>query len=754
LPHLTKSRCSRVITAGIGQDLTGVSSPGNISISAMEKLQLSQGSMVANVASLGSNGKAGNINVDANSVELTGGIIRTRTLGKGDAGDINIQAGNIYIDNPDYKSPGNDATLDDKPAIDAGNYKNNPVYGTGRSGNVSLFSNASITLIGRGTDQENKVISTYSRRGGKGGGSISLIAKDAIFFNNAYIVTSSFSNNAANVFLQGNQSISLTNNSAINAISFEIGNSGNITLSSQGSILLQTSKINTQVGNDSGSYRPKLGNAGDITISGRSVTIKDGTEVKSSSYTGRNSGHIKIIAPEFVEISGLGPFPTLVDYYRPRNFIYSSVTSSHEKNAVGTGGNIYISTNTLRLAQGAHIRANTRSPGSGGNITVDANVFEATAGGQIIATTSSKGDAGNITLNIKDQVNISGTNPNYNQNFQQVVAKILADADLEKKPKTEAEARSEAAIKIGSINSASGVYANTSDGSTGQGGDLNINTSNLTVRDNAKLSVASEGLGSAGNANINARTFILDRASLTADTRNINSDPNSEEATINIRSRDLLLLRGAKVTTNASGSKVIGGNININTDILAALQNSDISANSADSRGGKVFINAQGVIGTRFRDSLTDKSDITAKGASPELSGTVEINRPDTDPSQGLVELPFNVVDIANRIDHSCQPGIANTSRKNKFTITGRGGLSPSPFEALQPDNLQVNWITLPPDTPDMPMPTNTKTVNSSRDRSIVEASGWQINSKGEVFLVAKASTPNTPWLQPLTCKN
>lgn len=692
--------------------------------------------------------KAGTIRVNGDLVELVGGILRTRTIGSGDAGDIIINANNIYINNPAYRSPGNNAALEDKPALDASNYKNdaNGGFGTGRSGGISLVANGSITLIGNGNDEENKVISAYTRRGGKGGGSISLIANDAIFLDNAYLVTSSFSQNngAAGVLLQGNQSISLTNNSAINAISFEVGDSGDITLSSQGPILLQTSKINTQVGNDTAATQAKLGNAGNIKISGRSVTIKDGTEVKSSSYAGVNSGQIQIIAPDFVEISGLGPFPIPVGY-RPRNYIYSSITASNEARAVGTGGNIYIATDTLRLAQGAHIRANTRGAGSGGNITVDAKVLEATGGGQIITTTSGTGNAGNITLNIKDQVNISGTNPNYDQSFQQTIAKILTDAKRDKKSITEAQARSEAAIKIGSLNSASGVFANTSNGSTGQGGDLTVNTNNLTVRDDAKLTVASDGLGSAGNADINARTFILDGASLIADTRSINSDFNREEATINIKSRDLLLLRGANITTNASGSNVIGGNININTDILAALQNSDISANSADFRGGKVIINARGVIGTQFRDAISDKSDITATGASPELSGTVEINRPDTDPSQSLIELPANLVDIANRIDRSCQPGIANTTQKNQFTMTGRGGLPPSPLEPLQADNIQGRWITLQPSAP-----INTASLNPSGDSSIIEANGWQVNSQGELFLIASAA--NIPRYQTLNC--
>lgn len=59
------------------------------------------------------------------------------------------------------------------------------------------------------------------------------------------------------------------------------------------------------------------------------------------------------------------------------------------------------------------------------------------------------------------------------------------------------------------------------------------------------------------------------------------------------RSRDLILRGGRNITTNATGENVIGGNIDINTNVLAAVENGDINANSTDFRGGNVRINAQ-----------------------------------------------------------------------------------------------------------------------------------------------------------------
>jgi large exoprotein involved in heme utilization and adhesion len=53
----------------------------------------------------------------------------------------------------------------------------------------------------------------------------------------------------------------------------------------------------------------------------------------------------------------------------------------------------------------------------------------------------------------------------------------------------------------------------------------------------------------------------------------------------------LVLRRGGNITTNAQGSNIPGGNITIDTDNLVAVpkENSDISANSEESFGGRVI---------------------------------------------------------------------------------------------------------------------------------------------------------------------
>ena len=138
----------------------------------------------------------------------------------------------------------------------------------------------------------------------------------------------------------------------------------------------------------------------------------------------------------------------------------------------------------------------------------------------------------------------------------------------------------------------------------------------------------------------------------------------------------VVLRRGSAITTNARETAT-GGNIFIDTGILVALENSDITANAAQSFGGRVLVNAQNIFGTEFREQMTSESDITASSAlGAEFSGTVELNTPDVDPSRGLTELPENLTDSGTQIAAVC-----TATGENEFTVTGRGGLPQAPSE-------------------------------------------------------------------------
>lgn len=224
-------------------------------------------------------------------------------------------------------------------------------------------------------------------------------------------------------------------------------------------------------------------------------------------------------------------------------------------------------------------------------LTIKSGSLSVTDGGELTTSTFEQGDAGSVTITATDTVSFE---------------------------------------RVGSNGRSSRVTSQVAPGAFGNGGDINITAKSLSLTDGAELSASSEGNGAAGNIKVAADSISLSNQVV------ISSDTPAGQGNIELRSGDLVLRRGSNITTNATGTAT-GGKITIDTGVLAALENSDISANADQAFGGQVRITAQGIFGTEFRQEQTSASDITATGGSPELSGTVEINTPDVDPSLGLV---------------------------------------------------------------------------------------------------------------------
>ncbi|MEL6463240.1 MAG: filamentous hemagglutinin, partial [Cyanobacteria bacterium J06621_15] len=194
-------------------------------------------------------------------------------------------------------------------------------------------------------------------------------------------------------------------------------------------------------------------------------------------------------------------------------------------------------------------------------------------------------------------------------------------------------------------------------------------------------------LGNAGEVAINADTMLLDNSYIMAQTE------SGEGGNITLDLKDFLLLRNSSRISSQAGTEGgggNGGNININIPegfiIATPKGNSDITANAFKGKGGRVGINAAGIFGITplsrakleelrpddLEPSKLPTSDITATGATSDLSGTVEIITPQTDPTSGSIEFP--TIPVETEVADACStPGYAQSS----FTITGKGSLPP-----------------------------------------------------------------------------
>ncbi|BAY38918.1 filamentous hemagglutinin-like protein [Nostoc sp. NIES-2111] len=488
------------------------------------------------------------------------------------------------------------------------------------------------------------------------------------------------------------------------------------------------------------------GDAGSITINTRELTAQYGGLISAETFSAGQGGDLTIYATDKVQLIGTSA-----------NGITSGLFTRAGSMATesASAGSLEIFTGNLLVQDGAQVSASTFGAGKGGNVFV-----KASEGIQLIgvsarnspsglfaqANSNATKDAGNLTIEtsnllVRDGAQVStstfgtGNGGNLSVKAAQIQLVGTAPKDL----------------------FSSGLFAVATPDSTGSAGNLMINADLLQIWQGAGVAVRSSGTGSAGNVDINAAFIRLDdRAFINADTRGNGNVANQSQANINVRSQNLILSRGSNITTNATGENVIGGNIHIGTDTLVASQNSDISANSADFRGGKVKIDAQTIFGIKFRTTSTADSDITATGASPELSGTVEITSPDVDPSQSLTQLPANAIDISRQIYQKCSSGEATAQIQNQFIITGRGGVPENPYEALDNNSVIADWVTVNNANNTAKKESNLTKLVDTPVNNIVEAQGWVVDAKGNLVLTAQAPqvTHHHSGLTAASCQN
>lgn len=484
------------------------------------------------------------------------------------------------------------------------------------------------------------------------------------------------------------------------------------------------------------------GKASNINIQVGSLLVTNGSQISTSLFrpfgdrpgAQGSAGNIQVNASDSVTLSGYGS-----------TGFSSGLLALAERETFGSAGNITVTTSNFRITDGAFITVSTfNSTSDAGDITINAKNFEALNGGQLLTTTRTSGKAGNIKLNVTDKITLSGSDSNFANRVAQVEQRL-------KSTPGNTDVLSDVVKNQGAV---SGLFAITELNSTGNGGSIIIsNPIELVITDGNRIAVDSRGGGNAGDLQIQADKITLDRGALLSAIT-----ASGKGGNIALRSQDFLLLRNnSQISTTAgtTGTGGDGGNITIDTPFIVAfpLENSDITANSFRGSGGKIVIKTQGLFGInplsqqdleklRPQDLDPNKlqtNDITAiSQQNPTLSGTVEINTPDVDPSQGLVELPENLTDPTDQIaQNPCQKGAGSS-----FTIIGRGGLPSSPNDNFNSDNVRVDLVKPSTTSNNSPNSTINQPTTQPTAKQIIPAQGWIFNNKGEVVLTAY--DPNT----------
>ncbi|MDF0555495.1 filamentous hemagglutinin N-terminal domain-containing protein [Kamptonema sp. UHCC 0994] len=691
---------------GLNLNYDNIQNFGNIEIN----------SSLINTSGLG----GGKIDIRGGNVTLNGSGIYELTLGNIDGRGIDINAQNLRVQ--------------------GGSQISTPTLGDGNGSDINIRAADSVEISGIGFESYQQFLVNYR----------TLRTIDP-FDPQIVLITGTVGTGTAGDIEIDTGRLLMRDGVVAGSVSFGAGNGGNINI---------RANVFDQAGStlSSGSLLGSSGTGGNITVAVQKLTVRDGAILTTTTTSEGASGDITIKAAESVEVLRTPPGSVLQTLIS---------AASIDPSGKGKAGDITIDTKRLIVAQGAGISVSSGATignslfsngGPGGNLTIRAsesvelagisgllangqynisflasetsgsnqggNIYIATPvltvrdGGVILMSSVGSGNAGSITIDA-DRVEVSGTAAN---------GQLISQIDV----------------------SAGNFLGTPIPNATGNAGSINLNVGRLIVRDGAAINVRAQGIPNAGTLTVIADSIALDNKGSINGTTDSGGGGN-----VNLQARDIQLRRGSRITTDAGISD--GGNIRINSDILATLpnENNDITANARTARGGQVTVNVPNIFGfsavtreqARSSLGLTDAefaalqvnptsllptSDIAAisQQAGPALQGAVTFSATGVNPAQGLIALPQNVVDPTTLIAaNPCLEGAGN-----EFTITGKGGVPPNPNDVLNSNVSQFNWVE--------PARGESQKVGKRAEieiqpQAVIPAQGWVIDAQGKVTLVA-----------------
>ena len=397
-------------------------------------------------------GNAGNITINANSLELTNpsleanriAEISSRTFSDGDAGNLIINVEQLTIKEGSVISTSTDSQ--------------------GRGGNLEVNATEFIELIGSSlNDPPTSLLAQTANTGA--GGNISLVTPKLIVRDGAGISTQAFGEGqGGNVNLQVSDSVEL------------IGVSESDSLISSG-IFSVTSGFFTD---------NPAGQAGNLTVETNKLSILDGARIDASTSAEGQAGEINIIALESIKLAGTSPagIPSLLSTDTDGSF-------SLPEN-VGDAGNLNITTNNLNISDRAKISATTSTDSNGGNINIFLENISIEDNSQIAVSSTGNGRGGDINLetnNLTLDNNSLITTETFSSDGGNINLQIIDLLTLDN-------------------NSNISATAGTAEAG-GNGGNININTEFIVAFSNGSNDItanAFEGVG--GNINISAESLF------------------------------------------------------------------------------------------------------------------------------------------------------------------------------------------------------------------------------------------------------
>jgi len=407
--------------------IQGINGPG----SAATSVSLDHSTLSTTISSGSASTTPATIGITAQTVNLTnGGQIKADTSGAAPAGNITFNVGTLTAGTSTISST---TTLVDPTAGNAGTISIQGVHGPGTSAE-------SVTISG-----VNSSISSSTAGSGKGG-AIQIQAHQVEMEQSAALsAQTSGTGNAGDITVTAD-SLNILSGARISTSTTGAGNGGTITVNTTGDVTLQgtasadftvsegigfvrsglfakTQTVGTGTGGGGGGGgggqggTGKAGNAGDIVVRAKNVTLTDGAQIDNSTQSAGVGGKVSVTATDTITVAGAG-----------------SSISSDSTRGTGSGGNIHLQAGQIEVRDGGAVSASTFGVGNAGSIDLNVmGTLQVTKGGSVSTTTSGDGNGGTITVQA-DQVLMDGTGSRISADTRHPFADLKVALDLLHKP--------------------------------------------------------------------------------------------------------------------------------------------------------------------------------------------------------------------------------------------------------------------------------------------------------------------------------
>ncbi|NEP00177.1 MAG: filamentous hemagglutinin N-terminal domain-containing protein [Symploca sp. SIO2E9] len=756
--------------AQIGANLRGEGNSGSVLINARETVFLDRDSLISSILRPGAQGNGGNVEIDTSSLSLNNGadIFANIFLAQGDAGSVLISATDtVSVDKESFiisivflGSQGNAGNIEIETGSlrisNGGQISSTILSSQGDAGSVLIRATDTVSIEGEDADGTGSGITSLVDSGSQGNaGNVDIKTASLLVSNGAQInVTTSGEGNAGSILIRATDTVSVDNSSVNSQVNSEAkGNGGSVEIETSsllvsndglidtstlgegdaGSILIHaTDKVSVDDGDIGSSVIGGQGNSGNIEIETGSLLMTNRAVVDTTTFGEGNAGSVLIRATDKVSVD--------------ESFVSSSVSPE----AKGNAGSVAIETDHLSLSNGTLVVVSTlgegdaglvliratdtisvddssvtsvvgpEAKGNAGSIEIEADFLLLTNVAIISAGTSGEGNAGSVLIRDTDSVSVDNSfvNSLVNSEAKGNAGDVEIDtgslhltngAQISSGTSGEGNAGSVliSATETISLDEETVIGSSVESGAKGDGGSVEIDTGSLYLTNGAFINVGTFGTGDAGDIiltveeNLNAEDSGISTiaASNTGDAGDIiltveenltaeNSFISAESilsagGAIEIKAGEILLFGDSDIRTNVLVGTEGGGNITLTADSIIAFDDSDILAFARDGAGGDIIFNTPAFFGENYRpaprgtnpETLDDNNrvDINASGG---IDGVIIL--PDVSFIQNsLNDLPEALVNPDILIAGSCI--IPTNEPQGSLYITGAGGLPTRP---------------------------------------------------------------------------